>query len=70
MLGTVATFDDHRGYGTIRSAGGDEVFFHCTRITDGTRTIAEGTPVAFELVPGHRGRWEAGTVIPAGPPAA
>ena len=62
MLGTVASFDDHRGYGTIRSAAGDELFFHCTRVADGSRTIDECAPVAFEVVAGHRGRWEAAAV--------
>lgn len=64
MLGTVASFDDHRGYGAIRSADGDELFFHCTRIADGSRTIDEGASVAFEVVAGHRGRWEAAAVTP------
>jgi cold shock protein len=57
--GTVATFDDHRGYGTVREAGGAEWFFHCTAIADGSRTIAEHTPVTFTVVPGRLGRWEA-----------
>ncbi|MCU1379235.1 MAG: hypothetical protein JWN29_2218 [Acidimicrobiales bacterium] len=65
MGGTVATFDDHRGYGTVRADDGRELFFHCTRIADGTRTIAVGTPVTFELVPGHGGRWEAARIEPA-----
>lgn len=63
MVGTVASFDDHRGYGTIE-AGSGIYFFHCTRIVDGTRTVDEGARVAFELVPGHRGRWEAAAVTP------
>jgi cold shock protein len=33
--------------------------FHCTAIVDGTRTIAVGTRVEFEIVAGHQGRWEA-----------
>jgi cold shock CspA family protein len=60
----VASFDDHRGYGTIRAADGRELFFHCTRIADGTRTIAVDAPVAFEVVPGHGGRWEAADITP------
>jgi cold shock CspA family protein len=64
MDGLVASFDDHRGYGTIRAEDGRELFFHCTRIADGTRTIAVGTPVTFAMVPGHGGRWEAADLTP------
>ena len=60
--GTVAAFDDPRGYGTIRADDGGEYFFHCTRIADGSRTIDTGATVTFELVPGHRGRYEAANV--------
>ena len=64
MTGEVADFDDQKGYGTIRRADGAEVFFHCTRIADGTRTIDVGAPVTFDLVPGHHGRDEAANVTP------
>jgi cold shock CspA family protein len=64
MTGVVAEFDDHRGYGTVRGDDGVEHPFHCTRIADGTRTIAVGTPVVFDVVPGHGGRWEAAAVTP------
>ena len=57
--GTVASFDDHAGYGTVRTVDGAELFFHCTAVADGSRTIAEGTAVRFTAVPGHLGRWEA-----------
>ena len=57
--GRVASFDDPRGIGLLATDGGDEVFFHCTAIADGTRTIAEGAPVTFSIVPGRLGRWEA-----------
>ena len=62
--GAVIDFDAHRGYGTIRDVDGREVFFHCTRIADGTRTIEVGTDVTYELVPGHLGRWEAAAITP------
>ncbi|MCU1488481.1 MAG: hypothetical protein JWN67_5227 [Actinomycetia bacterium] len=62
MHGVVAEFDDQKGYGTIRRPDGDEVFFHCTRIADGTRTIAVGARVSFELIPGHHGRQEAADI--------
>jgi cold shock CspA family protein len=65
MLGVVATFDDQKGYGTLRQPDGVEVFFHCTRIADGTRTIDVGAPVTFDLVPGHHGRDEAADITRA-----
>jgi cold shock CspA family protein len=68
VLGVVASFDDPRGYGTVRTDEGRDLFFHCTRIAGGTRTIVEGTRVAAEVAPGHLGRWEAATVTPL-PPA-
>ncbi len=58
MLGTVATFDERRGLGTI-DADGTSYPFHCTALLDGTRTVDPGTPVAFEIRPAGMGRWEA-----------
>ena len=58
--GRVASFDDAAGHGTVRADdSGEEYFFHCTAIADGTRTIEEGAPVSFDVVPGRLGRWEA-----------
>jgi cold shock CspA family protein len=68
MHGEVAAFDGERGYGTVRTADGRELFFHCTAIADGSRTIAPGTPVTFHVVPGHRGRYEAAGITPDGCP--
>ena len=62
--GTVAAFDEHKGYGAVRADDGRELFFHCTQIVDGTRTIAVGTAVTFEVEPGHLGRWEAIQITP------
>lgn len=54
--GRVSTFDDHVGAGTVTADDVDESwFFHCTRIADGSRTIAVGTWVMFEVVPGPTG---------------
>jgi cold shock CspA family protein len=65
VRGTVADFDEHKGYGTVRDAqDGREVFFHCTQIADGSRTIAVGTEVTFDVVAGHLGRWEAISLRP------
>ena len=60
--GTVTDFDEAKGYGAIRAEDGTELFFHCTQIADGSRTIAVGTAVEFEARPGHRGQWEAADI--------
>lgn len=62
MIGEIATFDEHAGFGTVRATDGRELFFHCTQIADGTRRIAVGTAVRFDVVAGHQGRWEAARV--------
>ena len=63
--GRVASFDDPRGIGTVvGDADGQEQFFHCTAIADGTRTIEVGAAVEFEVVPGRMGRWEATNLRP------
>lgn len=64
--GSVASFDDPRGIGTVvDDADGREHFFHCTAIADGTRAIEVGAAVDFEVVPGRMGRWEAANLRPA-----
>lgn len=57
--GVVAIFEDAPGYGTVADDDGNEWFFHCTAIADGTRTIEVGARVVFDVVPGRLGRWEA-----------
>ena len=64
MRGTVAMFDDAAGLGEIRASDGRRVAFHCVGIADGTRTIAVGTAVEFELLP-KLGRYEATAIRPA-----
>ena len=58
LVGVVTEFDDERGLGTV-AAGGAAWTFHCTALTDGTRTVEVGTRVAFVVVTGHLGRSEA-----------
>jgi cold shock CspA family protein len=65
MTGLVTGFDDAKGIGTVRSDDGRELFFHCTQITDGSRAIATGTRVTFQVVAGHLGTWEAADVAPS-----
>ena len=65
LLGHVASFDDPRGIGVVSS--GDRSFgFHCTAITDGSRRVEEGAPVAFTGGAGHLGRLQALSVRPLG----
>jgi len=62
LRGTVADFDEPKGYGTVRATDGRDLFFHCTQIADGTRTIPVGAAVDFEVVAGHKGNWEAADI--------
>jgi cold shock CspA family protein len=64
--GKVSAFDEHRGLGEITGTDGTIYPFHCIAIADGTRTIEVGAAVAFEVVPGGLGRWEAATITPEG----
>jgi len=62
----VVAFDAEAGYGAVSSEEGSEpLFFHCTAIADGTRTIAVGARVSYLVVAGHQGRWEAKDLQPA-----
>ncbi len=62
--GRVVEFDDAKGYGYVETDDGRRLFFHCTAITGGSRTIAVGIAVTFEIVAGHRGQWEASALKP------
>ncbi len=62
--GVVTAFDDDAGLGTVTADDGTEHPLHCTAIADGSRTIAVGTAVRFDVVPGRLGRWEATDVAP------
>jgi CspA family cold shock protein len=62
--GIVTEFDEARGTGTITADDAARYAFHCTQIADGSRSITPGTPVTFEIRPGHRGRWEARLISP------
>ena len=65
LRGEVARFDSVSGLGEIAGGDGATYPFHATVIVDGTRAIAVGTTVDFEVIPGHLGRWEAARVAPA-----
>jgi cold shock CspA family protein len=62
VTGTVTAFDERRGLGEITADDGIVYPFHCTRIADGSRTIALGAAVDFEVVAGHLGRLEAAAI--------
>ncbi|MGH9278204.1 MAG: cold shock domain-containing protein [Acidimicrobiales bacterium] len=61
--GLVIAFDDDAGHGRVRREDGEELFFHCTAIADGSRTIEVGATVSFLVVPGHNGQWEATDLV-------
>jgi cold shock CspA family protein len=60
--GTVRTFDERRGMGEITSEDGDVFAFHSTAIANGSRRIAEGAQVEFDVVAGLPGCWEAAAI--------
>lgn len=64
--GTVAYFNDHRGWGIISQPGDDQdVYVHYTAIKqDGFKTLIQGQEVSFELNPAAN-RLEASAVYPA-----
>jgi cold shock CspA family protein len=64
VTGAVTEFSEHRGLGEITADDATIYPFHCTRIADGSRNIAVGTRVEFEIVPGGLGRWEAAAITP------
>ncbi|MEO5680917.1 MAG: hypothetical protein ABIS47_14750 [Acidimicrobiales bacterium] len=59
--GLVVTYDDHAGLGEVE-ADGERYPFHCTQLLDGSRHAETGQRVAFGVIPGPGGRWEAGEV--------
>ncbi|MEY2460783.1 MAG: cold shock protein [Acidimicrobiaceae bacterium] len=64
MTGTVSSFDDDAGLGTITADDGTTFAFHCTAIADGTRTIAVNTAVEFQPRPAGHGTYEASEINP------
>ena len=62
--GRVAVFDATRGLGTVDDDDGATYGFHATAIEDGSRRIEVGTPVVFTVSPGHRGLYEARSLVP------
>ena len=69
-LGVVADFDEAAGLGTVAFHGADvnldrwTLGFHCTQIADGSRSIATGTRVRFQIMPVNLGHFEASAIAP------
>lgn len=64
MLATVTRFDEFRGDGVVTNDDGEEIYFHCVAIANGSRSINVGARVSIELQVGHLGRDEALSVQP------
>jgi cold shock CspA family protein len=62
MKGTVTAFDFDRGLGQVTADNGEVFLFHCVSIADGSRTIAVGTSVTFDIVL-KLGRREAANIV-------
>jgi len=58
LTGTVTAFDEAVGLGVVTSEDGMDHAFHCIEIADGSRSVAVGTPVSFDLL-AKFGRYEA-----------
>ena len=61
--GTVTDFDESRGLGEVTVETGTVYTFHCVEIADGTRSIAIGTTVRFDVL-AKLGRYEAARIVP------
>ncbi len=61
--GRVASFDPTRGLGTVDDDDGTSYGFHATAIAGGSRGIDVGTTVVFTVTPGHRGLYEARSLM-------
>ena len=71
--GTVAWYDEDKGFGFITPDSGDgDVFVHARALDDGLTWLAEGDRVAYDVVEGNRGPQarDVGLVRGAEPPAA
>jgi cold shock CspA family protein len=58
VLGFVLSFDDRRGDGLVRSDAGEDLYFHCVSISDGSRHVDEGERVSARRSVGRRGHDE------------
>ena len=49
LVGTVSTFDDGVGLGSIVDPRGHRLAFHCVSLTDGSRQVNVGQTVEFSI---------------------
>lgn len=65
LAGIVESYDSPRGLGWIQPEDNQalRIPFQCTTLVDGTREIADMTPVVFRLEPRGVGHWEAVAVV-------
>lgn len=59
VVGVVRAFDEAAGWGTVHTDTDQDLFFHCTQIADGSRSIRVGTRVEADVAPIGLGSWEA-----------
>ncbi len=56
-IGTVAWFNNAKGFGFLKEEGQPDIFCHYSAIqTDGFKTLREGEAVEFEVEEGPKGR--------------
>ncbi len=66
--GTVAWFNNAKGFGFITRPGGSDVFLHYSAIqSDGYKSLKEGQTVTFDIETGTTGRPQAANVVPLEP---
>lgn len=61
LAGRVVAFDAVVGLGEIESSTGERYLFHCIEIADGSRDIAVGADVRFDVL-SKFGRYEAANI--------
>jgi cold shock CspA family protein len=64
LNGRVVEFDEQVGLGAVEGEDGTRLAFHCVAIANGSRRIEVGTAVAYDVVPGSLGRYEAWGIRP------
>ena len=64
LTGTVAWFNNGKGFGFVSREGGPDVFCHFSSIeSDGYKSLKEGDKVEFSVVQGETGRLQTERVI-------
>ena len=61
FVGTVVEFDAAVGLGRLSTSDGATYPFHCIEIADGSRVVALGTQVTFDVIC-KLGRYEAARI--------